>query len=82
MKTIQYEFLPESPDELVCKVINKIVDFIPVVLYTSRSENEQRLCQRQYRVNAFKNSELEFSICIGKNNRHVSFHLVKYQNKW
>lgn len=33
------EFL-ESPDELVCKVINKVVDLIPVVLYTSRPEND------------------------------------------
>lgn len=35
----QAEFL-ESPDELVCKVIDKVVDLIPVVLYTSRPEND------------------------------------------
>jgi len=37
-KSQHVEFLLESPDELVCKVINKVVDLIPVVLYTSRPE--------------------------------------------
>lgn len=43
IKPIQHaEFLLESPDELVRKVINEVVDLVPVVLYTSRPENEDK----------------------------------------